>query len=683
MQMKTALICCAVAMFVIGESTSHAWVTIDSEELYGCSDTLHPEDPDAPEHVWSSIAATGTSVALSDDRVSPAVPIGFDFNFYEVDYTQAFISSNGFITFVSTTSSGCCSGHEVPSELTPNALVAVAWEDLNPSSGGSIYYETRGTDGARSFIVEYNGIEHFGGGGRVTAQIELREGSDEIYLHYLEDSDASGTHTVGIENETGEVGIQVYRGLMSGIDLSGATVVCVPIRDSDEDGFTLAEGDCDDRNDTVYPEAEELCDGLDNDCDDEIDEGHERSTFYADLDGDGFGDDDSMVEACAVPPRHTATPGDCDDSCVSCHPDGVELCDERDNDCDGEADEEEDITFVTYFRDTDGDTYGVDGTEETTCEERPGMALRGGDCNDGCSTCYPGADEICDELDNDCDTEVDEESEQIAYFRDADGDTYGVEGTETITCLERPGWITRAGDCNDECASCYPDAEEICDELDNDCDTEVDEGLTVTLWPDGDGDGFGNPVGERDYCEVLEGYVTNGEDCHDANADINPEADEICDEWDNDCDGEIDEGVTLTTFYRDGDGDGFGTSEETTEACLPPDGFVVDETDCDDSNEEINPDAEEILYDGIDNDCDGEVDEGEGPDGDADGDSDADTDADADGDADVDADSDADADADSPPDDGQVEAGCGCRTIGHRSSVDGWLQAMISILIRI
>jgi len=78
---------------------------------------------------------------------------------------------------------------------------------------------------------------------------------------------------------------------------------------------------------------------------------------------------------------------------------------------------------------------------------------------------------------------------------------------------------------------------------------------------------------------------------------------EICDSLDNDCDGEVDEDVT-TTFYEDGDGDGFGNLASFVEACLQPDGFVTDNSDCDDGQASVNP-AQMEICDGLDNDCNG------------------------------------------------------------------------------
>ena len=120
------------------------------------------------------------------------------------------------------------------------------------------------------------------------------------------------------------------------------------------------------------------------------------------------------------------------------------------------------------------------------------------------------------------------------------------------------GFTEEDGDCNDQSSTVYPDAEELCDELDNDCNGEVDEGVGLLYFVDRDEDGFGDAADAGTFsCEVIEGGILNNEDCDDSKAEINPSADEECDEIDNNCNSEIDEGVTVR-HYLDADRDGFG-----------------------------------------------------------------------------------------------------------------------------
>jgi len=111
-----------------------------------------------------------------------------------------------------------------------------------------------------------------------------------------------------------------------------------------------------------------------------------------------------------------------------------------------------------------------------------------------------------------------------------------------------------------------------------------------------------------DYCDQDEdGYSSEscgGTDCDDNDSSINPDENEKCDEKDNDCNGRVDEGVE-DKFYIDDDGDGYGSSSDSKKACSRPSGYVRNDDDCDDSDEDINPDATEIADDGVDNDCNG------------------------------------------------------------------------------
>jgi hypothetical protein len=154
------------------------------------------------------ISATGTDVILGDDAMSGALPIGFSFNFYGADYTDFFISSNGFITFTGGQDDGCCTGGVLPTSSDENNLIALVWEDLDPDSGndGTIRYETIGVAPDRILVMEYVDVPYWGSSTTVNTQLQLFEGTNRIEIHST-DIPADGSATQGVENAAGTEGI--------------------------------------------------------------------------------------------------------------------------------------------------------------------------------------------------------------------------------------------------------------------------------------------------------------------------------------------------------------------------------------------------------------------------------------------------------------------------------------------
>ena len=320
------------------------------------------------------------------------------------------------------------------------------------------------------------------------------------------------------------------------VALLGLTAVgCA--KDRDEDGYK-GDDDCDDLNAAVNPRADEACDGIDNNCDGNIDEGLILE-WYADNDNDLFGDPNTLVSACIQPAGYVNASGDCDDTDPMTGPGFAEL---------------EDLTAC--MKDADDDGYGAVGDEDSPFES-------GGDCNDDSAEFYPLApeDDCYDENDYNCDGSV--------GFADEDGDG-------------RPA----CEDCDDN-----------------------NEARPSMWYVDYDSDGFGSAIISQEMCEPPVGeenrWAENTDDCDDLVATINPDATEVCNEVDDDCDAAIDEDVT-SVFYGDVDGDGFGSSDDTVNACSVPTGYATTDDDCDDTQATVNPGAEEVCDDGIDNNCDGE-----------------------------------------------------------------------------
>ena len=289
---------------------------------------------------------------------------------------------------------------------------------------------------------------------------------------------------------------------------------------SQPSGFVADDSDCMDSSASIYPGAAEYCNGSDDDCDGAIDEydAVDSSTWYADADGDGFGDAATTTPACSVPSGYVADATDCDDAAASTNPDADEYCDGHDDDCDGDVDEDSAVDADTWYLDGDGDGYGVDSSTSDACEQPSGYAAYGGDCDDGDTAYNPGAAET------DC----------------ADPNDYNCDGSTTYTDADGDGFAA-CEDCDDADYNAHPGADEYCDGHDDDCDGDTDEDDAAdvsTFYVDSDGDGYGDIGFSRDACSAPTGYVVDASDCDDGDAAISPGSVEVCgDGLDNDCDG--------------------------------------------------------------------------------------------------------------------------------------------------
>ena len=323
-----------------------------------------------------------------------------------------------------------------------------------------------------------------------------------------------------------------------------------------------------------------------------------------DVDGDGFID-----AACGG--------DDCDDADPAHFPGADEWCDGDDDDCDGVVDEPDAVDATTWYVDADGDGFGWIDAPVVACAVGAGEVPNADDCDDDDAAQFPGADEWCNEEDDDCDGDLDEPDaiDAQVWYADADADGFGDPATATPSCMLLLGHVGNGGDCDDADASRFPGADEWCDGADDDCDGTVDEADAVdvsTWYADADGDGFGDGAVTVEACAAPSGFLADASDCDDTDPEHHPGADEWCDGADDDCDGTVDEAdaVDAATWYADADGDGFGDSGATATACSLPPGHITNDADCDDTDAAHFPGADEWC-DGDDDDCDGVVDEPE------------------------------------------------------------------------
>jgi hypothetical protein len=368
--------------------------------------------------------------------------------------------------------------------------------------------------------------------------------------------------------------------LLSGCLVPDALVDAYLDRDGDGHRVLGAEGgtDCDDTNTAVNPDQDESCDGLDNDCDGEVDEAGGDPT-HPDHDRDGWGDPSASSVACRPPAGFVETVGDCDDGDPLRSPGLVESCgDSIDNDCDGAVDEEGEP--LVWFADADGDGFGAGDALRLACAATPGQVADDTDCDDTDDTVHPGAPEVFyDGVDSDCAGGDD-------FDRDGDGSPrQDASGTSV--------------DCDDTDPSIRPGAPDAWyDGVDSNCDGRDDF--------DADGDGF-----------TSDGF--GGQDCDDVDGQVSPAATDIpYDGIDQDCDPTNDDDVdqdgilggpggsdcddtdpnnhTSCDTCIDGDDDGSHTG------C---DAYVTLSEDCDDTDPSRHPAAPERFGDGIDQDCSG------------------------------------------------------------------------------
>ena len=220
----------------------------------------------------------------------------------------------------------------------------------------------------------------------------------------------------------------------------------------------------------------------------------------------------------------------------------TEMCDNGvDNDCDGQTDEENALGSTEYWLDGDSDLYGSTGaaSKKLCAPANSYTATVGGDCNDSAGSVNPGASESCNGTDDDCDGTTDE-GVKTTFYADADNDTYGNLSVTTEACSAPSGYVSNTTDCNDSVGSVHPNATESCNGTDDDCDGTTDEGVKTTFYADADNDTYGNLSVTTEACSAPSGYVSNTTDCNDGAGTVHPGATDVCNQIDDNCDGQTD-----------------------------------------------------------------------------------------------------------------------------------------------
>lgn len=354
--------------------------------------------------------------------------------------------------------------------------------------------------------------------------------------------------------------------------------------------------------------VEEICNGVDDDCDGQVDEGF-IVTYYRDADGDGFGAvaDVKQGTTCNVPPGYVLNSTDCNDNDKDVHPGAAEICNQKDDDCDGLIDEG--CGTQRYYMDIDKDGYGRNEGSRLSATPIPGWVLVNGDCADFDATIYPGAPELANGRDDNCNGQVDEGLPMARYYLDVDKDGYGRNENSKLSAIPLTGYVLVNGDCADFDASIYPGAPELANGRDDNCNGQVDEGLPMLrYYMDVDKDGYGRNENSKLSAIPLAGHVLINGDCADFDATIYPGAPELANGRDDNCNGQADEGLPMQRYYQDVDKDGYGREAGSRLSAIPLAGYVLLGGDCNDFDPKINPGAPEIKNNKDDN-CDGQVDE--------------------------------------------------------------------------
>ncbi|CAA0103588.1 Uncharacterised protein [BD1-7 clade bacterium] len=396
---------------------------------------------------------------------------------------------------------------------------------------------------------------------------------------------------------------------------------------AESNGYALTNTDCDDGDAKNSGLNNEQPDNQDNNCDGHINEGFNfafitSNTYNGNLEAAGGIGGNAALNADAIcqnladsSPLLPASTYKAWLSLISSHAanrishsEGIYTNTHGDKLADGWLDLTDGILMATINYDQYGiETQGTYWTNTTSSGRRAAPACQ------GFSNAASGLEGITgsttgDWTNNaltDCDTLnhlICVESKPN-YFLDADSDGFGSPGT-TIESSTSPGaqYVLNDDDCDDTDSNISPAETEIYDAIDNNCNGAIDEGF-ATYFRDADADGYGNAAITKIKMSQPLGYVTDSTDCNDNIPTINPSVTEIANLIDDNCDGTIDEGFVALDYYQDNDNDSFGDPAVSQKSTVKPTGYVLDNTDCNDNDNTINPSTEDTINN-IDANCD-------------------------------------------------------------------------------
>ncbi|MBI2108215.1 hypothetical protein HYT54_03750, partial [Candidatus Woesearchaeota archaeon] len=396
-----------------------------------------------------------------------------------------------------------------------------------------------------------------------------------------------------------------------------------------------------------YQDSEISCDGIDNDCDGNVDES--APVFYQDADSDGYGNAALTAKSCAAPSGYVIYSTDCDETNPAINPGGIELCDNADNNCDGRNNEgfgdyDSDSIADCVDDDLDGDGIsneqdGIEGTVEAVETNVRELKLRVDNSDPAANepaTPMPDESQQSPEQNEGQEQEAEsevvfvEENKPIIEFKvnlaesnlqlnniaitkqedDADKGFLVVSGIELPEEKTKSVYIDNI-DSNSR-GVCVKDAEvlsvnEVSQECGGESETFVScNGIDVNGYKCEYAGGRYKISGLRHSAVIQsdaeidndnDGYFSNI-DCNDDDAGRHEIICSIC-------------GGSMSTYYRDDDADGYGDPAITASDCSPPLGFVSNSADCRDTGETaagINPGASESCN-GIDDNCNSQTDE--------------------------------------------------------------------------